>query len=666
MLSVVPPYLSLPWLGAGIPLLSALLEQDGILTRVVRYLDDPYDSPPEVIARASLMHWSDAPLAERAACMREIAERNAPFFERILSRLLASSERVFGFSVWRINADVVLEVTRQLRERRPDCFIMLGGPEASEATDDLKREWIDVVVSGAAEGVVCDVTRALLAGRPAAAATWENVWVNPRHGADPLAPRKRPQATAIPRIDYTRLVPLHLGDPSPEIPMLLNVGCPFRCSFCVNTTLYPELEWGSPTRLLDEMLEVARLWHDAFEPGTAPAYHVMMCDAALNGQPAQFNRLCEQMIAAEWPVRPAKVRGYFIVDVRMTDESVKLAVAAGFKEAIFGLETANPRLRRIVKKPGSAEQVAQALQTIRRAGEGEFKLSCGIIVGWPDETEEEFYDTIGFVDWAISLGVISSLTVHPLFRTSAAMGEGLLGDAEGDARGLRWRTPTVAGSVAVRARRFFHVFEHFHDIIKIESSLPTDVAVRIMFDQAPDAFWQRWIEKHGYGTIACTPPSARADAQATPTPQTGPPAPAADAARAPARPAPAETDAALVAEIERQLLPELARAVGTRWTVEGVAPLAGTPGAAVIQLVAGDGETMAVLIERRNDDRQAYARTAQFNLSYLSQFAGSAAAFDKTLMDLVVATITAHDRTTATARAPRAAAAPPSDAYAQD
>src|SRR6185436_20142328 len=76
VLAVLPPYLSLPWLGAGVPLLSALLEQAGMLTRVVRFLDDPYSSPREVIDQASLMHWSDAPLTERAARMREIADRN--------------------------------------------------------------------------------------------------------------------------------------------------------------------------------------------------------------------------------------------------------------------------------------------------------------------------------------------------------------------------------------------------------------------------------------------------------------------------------------------------------------------------------------------------------------------------------------------------------------
>src|SRR5262249_35110782 len=190
----------------------------------------------------------------------------------------------------------------------------------------------------------------------------ENVWINPVLAPQTPLVRQRPPSHAIPRIDYTRLVPLHLGDPSPQIPMLLNVGCPFRCSFCVNTTLYPELEWGSTHRVIDEMLELRRIGTDSFDDGAAPPYEIMMCDAALNGQPAQFNQLCEEMIAADWPQRPAKVRGYFIVDVRVNEKAVRLAVAAGGKEGVFGPESANPPPRPHPQEPGRAGDGARAPQ----------------------------------------------------------------------------------------------------------------------------------------------------------------------------------------------------------------------------------------------------------------------------------------------------------------
>jgi hypothetical protein len=231
------------------------------------------------------------------------------------------------------------------------------------------------------------------------------------------------------------------------------------------------------------------------------------------------------------------------------------------------------------------------------------------------------------------------------------MGDTLLGDAEGDARGLRWRKPTVAGSVAIRARRFFHVFEHFHGIIRIESSLPTDVAARIMFDdKAPAGFWERWVEEHGYGTEAATPreivaqsrpaePPAEPTATTTAEPVPEPPAP--PEATPPAEPPPPSP---FMAEIERRLVQGLTRTVGDRWHIEPVSNLPGSADTAVMRFVsASDERSMTLLIEARNEERQAYVRTKRYNLSYLSETDGAPGAFDKALMDLVVSTVTASE-----------------------
>jgi hypothetical protein len=224
------------------------------------------------------------------------------------------------------------------------------------------------------------------------------------------------------------------------------------------------------------------------------------------------------------------------------------------------------------------------------------------------------------------------------------MGDGLLGDAQGDVRGLRWYKPTAGGSVTVRARRFFHVFEHFHRLIKIESSLPTNVAVQIMFDRTPDSFWQRWIDEHGYGTLAATPRDAVADAREASDAQLAGGNAAAQVEHVDERGPSKTIESPFLAEVGRRIVPGLTDAVGDRWRLEVVSGLPGMPDAAVMQFVsAADERSMVFLIEARNDDRQAYARTAQFNLSYLSEFAGNPGTFDKPLMDLLISTIAASE-----------------------
>src|SRR5579862_1287668 len=267
VLASPPPYRMLPWLGMGIPFVSALLEQHGLSSRIVRFLDDPEAAPAEFGDFGDEVMWGNPPLADRMARMRALAAARADFFELLLTRLLAGPEGVFGFSAWRLNADVIIELTRQLKERRPEALIVIGGPEATVSPGDFDHPWVDVVVMNGGEGAIGPVFQALVENRPADAAGWDKVWVNPAHvGLTPPVAKRAPVPT-MPRVDYAPIVPLFLADPKPVIPVLLNVGCPFHCSFCTNSTIYPGLEWGTPQRLLDEMLQISAVWSDAYGEG---------------------------------------------------------------------------------------------------------------------------------------------------------------------------------------------------------------------------------------------------------------------------------------------------------------------------------------------------------------------------------------------------------------
>jgi hypothetical protein len=482
------------WLPMGIPLITALLDQVGVTSRVVRIQDAPSLPSHDLVELIYETLYRNPSLDLRLHRIRTIAERETGFFDLILSRLLAGPERVFGFSVWRMNADITLEVARRLKEHRPEALIVFGGPEVSESASDFYQDWVDVVVWGSAESVVVPVVQALLDRQPAEASIWDNVWVNPKHDPGRRSPTQHGKQPPIPRIDYTTLVPLQVGAARPSFPVMMNLGCPFRCGFCPNTTIYPELGWGSPERVVEEMVEITRVWAALHPDGQAPQLELQICDAALNADPHQFDRLCNGLIAADWPARPT-IGSLIIIDKRMTAERAKLALEAGLHQSFFGLESANPRLRRTIKKPGKKEEIAAALQTCRDQGWID-SLGMGIIIGWPDETEEEFYESVEFLDWALALGIISSVSVMPLIRTPGMMDPSLLGGAEGEARGLLWRLPTAAGSPNIRARRFFHVLDHFDGLVPVASSIPHQIVADSMLSGCVPAFWERWLARH--------------------------------------------------------------------------------------------------------------------------------------------------------------------------
>jgi len=494
VLASTPPYMLGGWLPMGIPLIGTLLEQVGITSRVVRFQDAPSSPSPDIVDLIYMTLYGDPPLAQRLDRIRAVAAREAAFFELVLSRLLAGPERIFGLSAWRMNADVTLEVARQLKEQRPDALIVIGGPETSESTSDFFQEWVDVVVWGSAASVVVPVMRALLDRQPGEAAVWDNVWVNPKHERRGLSAAQHGQQPPLPHIDYTDLVPLQVGATHPMFPLMLNLGCPFRCGFCPNTTIYPDLAWGNPERVVEEMVEIMRVWEQLHPDGDTPRIELQLCDAALNANPAQYDRLCRALIDADWPGVPPSIGSLLVIDERMTPERARLTREAGLHNGFFGLESANPRLRRLMKKPGGKKEIAAALKVCR--DEGFTSLGMGVIVGWPDETEEEFYETVEFLDWAVSLGVSSSLCVMPLIRTPGMMDPTLLEGATGEARGLLWKMPTAGGSPNVRARRFFHVMEHFNGLVTVASSVPHEIVARSMINESAQEFWSGWMARH--------------------------------------------------------------------------------------------------------------------------------------------------------------------------
>lgn len=655
VLASLPPYFQIPWLAGGIPLLATKLEMNGIKPRIPRFLDKPFDSPQEVV---DLMHrtlWGDPSVEERLSSIRTAAEHHQPFFENLLERLLAGPERVFGFSVWRINADVVLEVARQLKERRPDAHVILGGPETSECGADLQLPWIDAVVVGPGDALITPVMRAFLDGRPTDAGSWENVWLNPALGPRRSLLRKRAEPEQIPKIDYSLIVPLHYDDPEATIPVILNMGCPFHCSFCVNKTTYPDLEWGAPERVVQEMLQISQLWKDAFEGVEAPRLSIQICDAALNAQPEQFDTMCRLMIAADWPVKPHRITGLIILDGRMTQDRVRLATQAGLRSSYFGLETASPRLRRNMKKPGSIEQVAEALRNIAAVGEcdsilaegrSKLDLACGLIVGWPDETEEEFYESVQFLDWATTLGVFEPLLVMPLLRTPAAMDEDLLGAAGGARKGALWNMASPGGSPAVRARRFFYLFEHFNGLVNIESPIPNSFIAKEMLSGDSAAFWDRWIARRGHdGDLARR--SARQSIEVPPAP---PPEPIAVLPPPPPPPPPEPVmelptpdprTQLFVAEFKETFASVAVDAAGQQWTLQDVAELPDRVGAVLRFTAVADNRIVALAIEPLDAEKRAYARTARFNLSYLSD---DGLSYDRALIEREVAALQAAEK----------------------
>jgi hypothetical protein len=634
VLAIAPPYLASPWMGIGVPLLHGVLAAESLTARVVRFLDDPLDTPEDIVDTCTTTLWGDPTFDERMTAMRRLADRHGAWFDRMLELLLAGPEKVFGFSIWRHNADVTIELTRRLKAARPDCIIIFGGPEALESLEELTQDWIDVVVAGAAEGLVGKLVRACLEGEVRKMAAFEGVWIHPRHRPAVHLLRHRAEIPPLSPIDYKTLLPLFLVERWQSVPVLLNIGCPFRCGFCTNTSLYPEANWGSAERLVDEIKTIAEAWVELFE-GEPPILNIEFCDATVNAQPAQFDRFLRAIARATLPVRPT-MHGCFVVDHRVTAPRVRALLAAGFNSIFFGLESASPRVRRAMKKPGTIGSVRRALTTIREVGAGRMKVNFNFIVGWPDETELEYQATLSFVEWAASLGIVTDIGAMPLVRTTLAMDTELFAHAGGAGKGVAWESSEPAGSAELRCRRFMGVFERFHRILPVTSVLPRKKVIRWMMPDLPDVILDGWISVHGEDNLRGLPFSVMLQARRAdemPLTTTG---------------AELEGDT-FASRIEQWLEPVLL--VGSElsggWVLQGVY-VAADPRAAVLLFEHFRDERLAAMyITPLDNALPAFQRLRQFNVSYMEKFRDDACVVDIPLTRAVCTLIARHERSAA-------------------
>lgn len=133
----------------------------------------------------------------------------------LLSRLTAKQGDVYGFSCYIWNIDEMLSLAENLKALRPDCRILLGGPEVSYATERFTSlPFVDHVITGEGEEAITAFARDLRAGK-----------------TPPRVIAGTPDARFAARgIHYEKTHPV-----TPLIYYESARGCPFSCAFCLSS-----------------------------------------------------------------------------------------------------------------------------------------------------------------------------------------------------------------------------------------------------------------------------------------------------------------------------------------------------------------------------------------------------------------------------------------------
>lgn len=166
------------------------------------------------------------------------------------------------------------------------------------------------------------------------------------------------------------------------LPYIFNYHCPYSCAFCSESdTERKEVILGEVNKVVEDILWLTNTYHTN--------YFYFLNNAA-NASAKFIDEFCRQLIERQIHIVWSDCARFN----NMTYERLKLMKEAGCCKLVFGFETASQKLITLVEKKIDLSQAVQVMEWCKELG---IWTDLEVIIGLPQENEEDFLDTVKFV-----------------------------------------------------------------------------------------------------------------------------------------------------------------------------------------------------------------------------------------------------------------------------
>jgi anaerobic magnesium-protoporphyrin IX monomethyl ester cyclase len=320
--------------------------------------------------------------------------------DEIASRIAPDSDIIGISCMFSTLWPLTHRIAEAVRARFPAALLVLGGEHGTAVPEHvLATSPFDVVVLGEGEDTLVEVVRARSAGRPLS----EIKGIAFRHDGGlvntGLSPRRRdvdaiplPDWDAFPIGEYIARHQINGVNLGRSMPILGTRGCPFQCTFCSNPGMWTQ-RWipRDPKRLADEMELYVRKYavtNFDFQDLTAIVKRQWIVDFC--------RELIDRDLDITWQM-PSGTRAE-VFDEEVAD----LLYRSGCRALAFAPESGSPRILKAVKKQVDLDHMVTAMRAAVRRG---LKLSCFIVIGFPDDTPRTLRQTLQLIRRMAVLGV---------------------------------------------------------------------------------------------------------------------------------------------------------------------------------------------------------------------------------------------------------------------
>lgn len=294
-----------------------------------------------------------------------------------------------GIRCLSIGKDCLQLVASEAKAWNPGCVVVAGGPHPTDDPEDALSGAVDYAAIGEGENTVVEFVAALRAGgRPTEVSGLAYrdgdrvVRTAPRLAIADLDSLPFPDHSMV---DLDRFANRFLSFSSKlsgrHANLMTTRGCPYRCVYC-HHVLGKQFRARSPENVLAEIRQL----HDAHG-----ITDFQIVDDIFNLDLDRAKRICDLIVKSGLRITlsfPNALRGD-----RVDEELVDKLAAAGAKFISYAVETASPRLQKLIRKNLNLDKTARAIEYTAHAG---IVTRGFFMIGFPSETEAEAMQTVEF------------------------------------------------------------------------------------------------------------------------------------------------------------------------------------------------------------------------------------------------------------------------------
>lgn len=327
--------------------------------------------------------------------MKKPSEQEYALLLDVLSRL---RPRLVGISVMSsLYMEAAVELTERIRRNLGPAVTIVWGGVYPTLFPRESLNHADLVMRGESDDTIVELMETLAAGKEVTGLS--NLAYRGPAGEPVLNPL-RPLIEDLDRIDFPRLGGdrvcyinhdrLQPGDPfvdSPTFEMTCSRGCPYVCSYCSNLSLRKMYAGQGKFVRLRSVDNVMRELHYA-RSRMKKMRMVIFWDEVFPDEPDwvnEFARRYRQEIGL-----PFQIWGH---PLRTRSETIVPLVEAGLAQAVVGIQSGSPRIRKkVFFRPESQESIIAMSQVLSSARVPE--IIYDLILDHPFEEEEDFRLTL--------------------------------------------------------------------------------------------------------------------------------------------------------------------------------------------------------------------------------------------------------------------------------